>query len=120
MVLMGLSAAEQALRTASSAGGRLVDLVRRENQGAGQACPWDLVVSLNASPQHRAAAAWIVADEIMKSRTGISKDAYALWRGATPTIEVIRDGQRIATVPADHHLDVLAALDSGLELQHAS
>ncbi|MFD5025077.1 DEAD/DEAH box helicase [Streptomyces sp. NPDC058373] len=37
---------------------------------------------------------------------------------ATPTIEAIRDGRRIATVPADHHLDVLAALDSGLELQH--
>ncbi|MFD7757243.1 DEAD/DEAH box helicase [Streptomyces sp. NPDC059757] len=35
-----------------------------------------------------------------------------------PTIDVLRVGQRIATVPADHHLDVLAVLDSGLELTH--
>ncbi|MFE2846765.1 DEAD/DEAH box helicase [Streptomyces scopuliridis] len=36
----------------------------------------------------------------------------------TPTIDVLRNGERIATVPADRHLDVLAVLDSGLELIH--
>ncbi|OIJ62866.1 DEAD/DEAH box helicase [Streptomyces mangrovisoli] len=35
-----------------------------------------------------------------------------------PTIHVHRDGRRVATVPADRHLDVLAMLDSGLELVH--
>ncbi|MCX4529209.1 DEAD/DEAH box helicase [Streptomyces sp. NBC_01551] len=35
-----------------------------------------------------------------------------------PTIRVGRDRSRVATVPADRHLDVLAMLDSGLELDH--
>jgi hypothetical protein len=33
-------------------------------------------------------------------------------------IQVDRDGQRLGTVPADRHLDVLAMLDSGLDLAH--
>ncbi|MFE0354468.1 DEAD/DEAH box helicase [Streptomyces nigra] len=35
-----------------------------------------------------------------------------------PTIRVGRDRRRVATVPADRHLDVLAMLDSGLDLNH--
>lgn len=35
-----------------------------------------------------------------------------------PTIRATRDGRRVATVPADRHLDVLAMLDSGLDLDH--
>ncbi|MFI0813881.1 DEAD/DEAH box helicase [Streptomyces echinatus] len=35
-----------------------------------------------------------------------------------PTIRIGRDKRRVATVPADRHLDVLAMLDSGLELDH--
>ncbi|MGW4789940.1 DEAD/DEAH box helicase [Streptomyces sp. NPDC004230] len=35
-----------------------------------------------------------------------------------PTIRVGRDRRRVATVPADRHLDVLAMLDSGLDLDH--
>ncbi|MFD9687391.1 DEAD/DEAH box helicase [Kitasatospora sp. NPDC059088] len=35
-----------------------------------------------------------------------------------PTIRVGRDGRTVATVPSDRHLDVLAMLDSGLELDH--
>lgn len=35
-----------------------------------------------------------------------------------PLIRVGRDKQRLGTVPADRHLDVLAMLDSGLDLAH--
>ncbi|MFE7560190.1 DEAD/DEAH box helicase [Kitasatospora sp. NPDC057500] len=35
-----------------------------------------------------------------------------------PTIRIVRDKRRVATVPADRHLDVLAMLDSGLDLRH--
>lgn len=35
-----------------------------------------------------------------------------------PTIRVLRNKRRVATVPADRHLDVLAMLNSGLELNH--
>ncbi|MEV6105846.1 DEAD/DEAH box helicase [Streptomyces sp. NPDC051940] len=35
-----------------------------------------------------------------------------------PTIRVVRDRRRVAIVPADRHLDVLAMLDSGLDLDH--
>ncbi|MFD3416190.1 hypothetical protein [Streptomyces cyaneofuscatus] len=35
-----------------------------------------------------------------------------------PTIRVGRDCRLVATVPADRHLDVLAMLDSGLDLDH--
>ncbi|MEU7340247.1 DEAD/DEAH box helicase [Streptomyces sp. NPDC007074] len=35
-----------------------------------------------------------------------------------PTIHVDRDRRQVATVPADRHLDVLAMLDSGLDLDH--
>ena len=37
---------------------------------------------------------------------------------SNPTIRVGRDRRRVATVPADRHLDVLALIDSGLELAH--
>ncbi|MFJ3842268.1 hypothetical protein ACIPY6_43255 [Streptomyces sp. NPDC090054] len=37
---------------------------------------------------------------------------------SNPTIRIGRDRRRVATVPADRHLDVLAMLDSGLELDH--
>jgi len=36
----------------------------------------------------------------------------------SPTIRLTRDRHRVATVPADRHLDVLAMLDSGLDLNH--
>ncbi|MGW4897445.1 hypothetical protein ACWEQL_35130 [Kitasatospora sp. NPDC004240] len=35
-----------------------------------------------------------------------------------PTIRIGRDQRRVATVPADRHLDVLVMLNSGLELDH--
>ncbi|MFD6113777.1 DEAD/DEAH box helicase [Streptomyces yangpuensis] len=37
---------------------------------------------------------------------------------SNPTIRIGRDRRRVGTVPADRHLDVLAMLDSGLELDH--
>ncbi|GGR02131.1 hypothetical protein [Kitasatospora griseola] len=39
-------------------------------------------------------------------------------RGDRPTIRIVRDRSRVATVPADRHLDFLAMIDSGLELDH--
>ncbi|MFF2819577.1 hypothetical protein ACFVT9_29160 [Kitasatospora cineracea] len=62
------------------AGGRLVDLVRHQDCGVGQKCPWNLVLAVGMSPTERAAAAWIVADEIMNSRTGTDRLTYTLWR----------------------------------------
>ncbi|MFE3121840.1 hypothetical protein ACFXHD_00275 [Streptomyces hydrogenans] len=40
-------------------------------------------MTLSSSPEDRAAAAWIIADEIMRERTGGSKTTYDKWREAT-------------------------------------
>ncbi|MGY0466761.1 hypothetical protein ACW14Y_41875 (plasmid) [Kitasatospora sp. cg17-2] len=75
--------ASEALRHAAAVGGRLVDLVQQQDCGAEQKCPWSLVRAVGLSAEKRAAAAWIVADEIMTSRTGVERAIYALWREAT-------------------------------------
>ncbi|MFE9219594.1 hypothetical protein ACFYN3_24965 [Streptomyces lavendulae] len=72
--------AQQAMEHALADGGRLVDLTRRETRGHGQVCPWDLVVTIGQEPKDRAAAAWIIADEIMRARTDLDDHAYRLWR----------------------------------------
>ncbi|OIJ62865.1 hypothetical protein [Streptomyces mangrovisoli] len=72
--------AGQAMKHALAAGGRLVDLTRRESRGHGQVCPWDLVVTIGREPEDRAAAAWIIADEMMRARTDLDDHAYRLWR----------------------------------------
>ncbi|MFJ1793109.1 hypothetical protein [Kitasatospora griseola] len=38
------------------------------------------MLTLEQEPTDRAAAAWIIADEIMRARTGIDDRAYHLWR----------------------------------------
>jgi hypothetical protein len=70
------------MERAESSGGRLVDLTRREPRGRDQVCPWDLVVTIGQEPGDRAAAAWVIADEIMLARTDMDTLAYDLWRGA--------------------------------------
>jgi len=70
----------KAMERAQAAGGRLVDLTRREGRGLTQVCPWDLVETIGQEPEDRAAAAWIVADEIMRARTDLDNRAYQLWR----------------------------------------
>ncbi|XQE77523.1 hypothetical protein ACN24L_00110 [Streptomyces microflavus] len=40
-------------------------------------------MTLNSSPEDRAAAGWIIADEIMKERTGGRPRSYGKWREAT-------------------------------------
>ncbi|MFD4833318.1 hypothetical protein ACFWPV_26200 [Streptomyces uncialis] len=40
-------------------------------------------MTLSSSPEDRAAAAWIVADEIMRERTGGRQRTYGTWREAT-------------------------------------
>ncbi|MFE2728926.1 hypothetical protein [Kitasatospora sp. NPDC059327] len=72
--------ARQAMKHALAAGGRLVDFTRREPRGQEQVCRWELVVTLGQEPEDRAAAAWIVADEIMKARTDLDDLGYQLWR----------------------------------------
>ncbi|MFD7757242.1 hypothetical protein [Streptomyces sp. NPDC059757] len=78
-----LISAKLAEQVATAAGGRLVGLVRRQRCGTTQKCPWDLVVTLGQEPKDRAAAAWIIADEIMRSRTDLDTDSYQIWRDAT-------------------------------------
>ncbi|MER6059507.1 hypothetical protein [Streptomyces albidoflavus] len=73
----------QALARATAVGGRLADLVQREPRGDDQKCRWELVVTLSGSPEDRAAAGWIIADEIMRERTGGSARTYGRWREAT-------------------------------------
>ncbi len=80
--MTSISAAD-ALVHAQAVGGRLADLVQRQDCGVGQKCPWNLVLAVGLSPEERATAAWIVADEIMASRTGVERAAYKLWREAT-------------------------------------
>ncbi|MET9395978.1 hypothetical protein [Kitasatospora sp. NPDC002965] len=75
--------AAEALLHAGSAGGRLADLVQQQDCGAEQKCPWSLVRAVGLAEEKRAAAAWIVADEIMASRTGVEHQVYSLWREAT-------------------------------------
>ncbi|MFD0034075.1 hypothetical protein ACFVJK_38765 [Streptomyces sp. NPDC127172] len=73
----------QALARATAVGGRVADLVRREPRGDDQPCSWELVMTLSGSPEDRAAAAWIIADEIMRERTGGRQRTYGKWREAT-------------------------------------
>ncbi|MFB7676933.1 hypothetical protein ACFC26_36575 [Kitasatospora purpeofusca] len=40
-------------------------------------------MTLSSSPEDRAAAAWIVADELMRERTGGRPRSYGVWREAT-------------------------------------
>ncbi|MCX4721190.1 hypothetical protein [Streptomyces virginiae] len=68
--------AQQAMEHALDVGGRLVDLTRRESRGHGRVCPWDLVVTIGQGPKDRAAAAWIIADEVMQARTDLDDRAY--------------------------------------------
>ncbi|MEV4905267.1 hypothetical protein AB0N46_11500 [Streptomyces albidoflavus] len=75
--------AADAEQKASAVGGRLVDLMERRQCGAGQKCPWDLVVALGLTPLDQAAAAWVLADEIMSFRAGLDQATYDLWRDAT-------------------------------------
>ncbi|MFE6867854.1 hypothetical protein ACFVFS_14960 [Kitasatospora sp. NPDC057692] len=72
--------AQQAMERAQAVGGRLANLTRRESRGAGQNCPWELVVTIDQAPEDRAAAAWIIADEVMHSRTDVETEVYDLWR----------------------------------------
>lgn len=78
----------KAMGHAQAAGGRLVHLTQRESRGAEQVCPWDLVVTIGPEAEDRAAAAWIIADEIIRARTDLDDLAYQLWRdsvlGGTP------------------------------------
>jgi len=74
--------AREAMERADSVGGRLVDLTRREPRGRDQVCHWDLVMTIGQEPGDRAAAAWIIADEIMLARTDLDTVAYELWREA--------------------------------------
>ncbi|MFH8395756.1 hypothetical protein [Streptomyces sp. NPDC018036] len=75
----------QALARATAVGGRVADLVRREPRGDGQTCRWELVVTLSDNAEDRAAAGWIIADEIMRERTGGRPETYGTWRVATLT-----------------------------------
>ncbi|MFD9687392.1 hypothetical protein ACFWXO_16730 [Kitasatospora sp. NPDC059088] len=72
--------AQQAMEHAQAVGGRLVDLTSRELRGEQQVCRWELVVTIGQEPEDRAAAAWIIADEIMKARTDLDDHGYRLWR----------------------------------------
>ncbi|WP_455402881.1 hypothetical protein [Streptomyces bambusae] len=72
----------QALARATAVGGRVSDLVRREPRGDDQTCRWELVVTLSGSPEDRAAAAWIIADEIMRERTDGRPRSYGKWHEA--------------------------------------
>ncbi|WP_254898007.1 hypothetical protein [Kitasatospora sp. NA04385] len=74
--------AYDAQRRADAVGGRLTALFDRSSKGTGQVCPWELVVFDDLSAEARAAAAWIVADSVMKDRTGNQPAAYSLWRHA--------------------------------------
>ncbi|MCP9213264.1 hypothetical protein [Streptomyces cucumeris] len=87
---------------AKSLGGRLVDLTRREPRGRSQVCPWDLVVAIGQEPGDRAAAAWVVADEIMLARTDLDTLAYRLWREAALT------GRKLVGKDREHVLSLAA------------
>ncbi|MCW2902972.1 MAG: hypothetical protein JWO67_5237 [Streptosporangiaceae bacterium] len=88
----------QAVERADSVGGRLVDLTSREPRGRDQVCPWDLVVTIGQEPEDRAAAAWIIADEIMQARTDLDTVGYALWRDAALA------GRKLTDVDREHVL----------------
>jgi hypothetical protein len=75
--------ADAARQAAEAAGGTLGALVSRQPRGVDQVCPWEFVALAAPSKEHTAAAAWIVADAIMKGRTGTDTKAYNLWRTAT-------------------------------------
>lgn len=69
---------------ARTLGGRLIGLTRREPRGQDQVCPWEPVVTIGQESEDRAAAAWIIADEIMKARTDVDELGYQLWRDNVP------------------------------------
>lgn len=73
------------MKRAESVGGRLIDLTRREPRGRDQVCPWDLVMTIGQEPIDRAAAAWVIADEIMLARADLDTLAFELWREAAIT-----------------------------------
>ncbi|MFE7561082.1 hypothetical protein [Kitasatospora sp. NPDC057500] len=56
----------------------------RTPQAQNAACPWHLVALAPEGSQERAAVAWIVANAIMRHRSGRST-AYDLWRSAAVT-----------------------------------
>jgi hypothetical protein len=80
-----------AQRHAVAAGGRLVNLMQRTPQGLGQKCPWDLAVCVGTAPLDRAAAVWVVADEIMQYRTGLDTRTYGIWRDAALSGRPVND-----------------------------
>ncbi|MFE5406469.1 hypothetical protein ACFQ9Z_35185 [Streptomyces sp. NPDC056580] len=75
-------------------GGRLVDLTRRDPRGRDQVCPWDLVTAIAPTSEDRAAAAWVIADEIMLARTDLDTEAYELWCEATLADKKLVSGDR--------------------------
>jgi hypothetical protein len=90
------------MERAESAGGRLVDLTRREPRGRDQVCPWDLVMTIGQEPEDRAAAAWIIANEIMLARTDTDTLAYELWREAALV------GKKLVGADRKHVLNIAA------------
>ncbi|MFD6113778.1 hypothetical protein ACFWG0_27220 [Streptomyces yangpuensis] len=90
--------AQQAMEHARAAGGRLVDLTHRESRGQEQVCRWDMVVTLGQEPVERAAAAWIIAHEIMKARTDLDDLGYQLWR------EHVLAGTKLGGLDREHVL----------------
>ncbi|MFG2821626.1 hypothetical protein ACGFX4_19620 [Kitasatospora sp. NPDC048365] len=90
--------AQQAMEHALAAGGRLVDLTRREPRGQEQVCRWELVVTIGQETEDRAAAAWIIADEIMQARTDLDDLGYQLWR------ESVLADTKLVGIDRDHVL----------------
>ncbi len=90
--------AQQAMEHARAVGGRLVDLTSREPRGEEQVCRWELVVTIGQEPEDRAAAAWIIADEIMKARTDLDDLGYRLWR------ESVLAGTKLVGLDREHVL----------------
>lgn len=72
-----------AARFASNQANRLTNLMTTSlvHTGAPGACRWHHAKAVGMSDDGRAALAWIVADNVMKSRGGNST-AHALWRNA--------------------------------------
>ncbi|WP_240361443.1 MULTISPECIES: hypothetical protein [unclassified Streptomyces] len=74
---------EAARQVADAHGGHLSAFIQRRSQGIGQQCPWDLITFDDPTDERLSAAAWIIADAIMRARTGLDTPAYDLWRNAT-------------------------------------
>ncbi|MGW7640250.1 hypothetical protein [Streptomyces decoyicus] len=90
------------MKRAESVGGRLIDLTRREPRGRDQMCPWDLVMTIGQEPIDRAAAAWVIADEIMVARADLDTLAFELWHEAAIT------GVKLVDKDREHVLNVAA------------